>query len=41
MESLRGKNPTESHGALSELCGDFIVDRRTFFAGLIVFVVVV
>ena len=27
MEILRGKNPTEIHSALSEVCDEFIVDR--------------
>ena len=26
---LRGKNPTEIHGALSKVCGEFTVDRCT------------
>ena len=26
-ETLRGKNPTEIHGALSELCREFTVDH--------------
>ena len=26
IETLRGKNPTEIHGALSEGCGEFTVD---------------
>ena len=29
IETLRGKNPTEIHGALSEVCGEFTVDRST------------
>ena len=29
VETSRGKNPTEIHGALSEVCGDFTVDRIT------------
>ena len=29
IETLRGKNPTEMHGALSEVCGEFTVDRST------------
>ena len=29
IENLRGKNPSEIHGALSEVCGVFTVDRRT------------
>ena len=28
-ETLCGKNPTEIHGALSEDCGEFTVDRST------------
>ena len=27
IETLRGKNPTEIHGALSDVYGEFIVDR--------------
>ena len=29
IETLRGKNPTEIHGALSEVRGEFTVDRST------------
>ena len=29
IETLRTKNPTEIHGASSEICGDFTVDRTT------------
>ena len=29
IETLRGKNPKEIHGALSEVCGNFTVDRGT------------
>ena len=29
IETLRGKNPTEIHDALSEVCGEFAVDVRT------------
>ena len=29
IETLCGKNPTEIHGALSEVCGEFTVDRST------------
>ena len=29
IETLGGKNPTEIHGALSEICGEFTVDRST------------
>ena len=29
IETLRGKNPTEIHGALSEVCGEFTVDCNT------------
>ena len=29
IETLRGKNPTEIHGALNEVCGEFTVDRNT------------
>ena len=28
IETLRNKNPTEIHGALSEVCGEFTVDHR-------------
>ena len=41
-QSLRGKNPTEILGALSEVCGEFTVDHSTvFLVRLIVFMVVV
>ena len=29
IETLRGKNPREIHGAMSEVCGEFTVDHRT------------
>ena len=29
IETLRGKNPTEIHSALSEVCGEFTVDHST------------
>ena len=29
IETLRGKNPTEIQGALSEVCGELTVDRST------------
>ena len=29
IETLCGKNPTEIHGALSEVCGEFTVGRST------------
>ena len=29
IKNLRGKNPTEIHSALSEVCGDFTVDCST------------
>ena len=29
IERLRGKTPTETHGALSEFCGEFTVDHKT------------
>ena len=29
IETLRGKNPTEIHGALSEVCVEFTVNRST------------
>ena len=29
-ESFRSKNRTEIHGAMSEVCGEFSVDRSTF-----------
>ena len=41
IETLCYKNPTEIHGALSEVCANFAVDRSTVSLGLIVFVVVV
>ena len=31
IETLSGKNSTEIHGALSEVCGEFTVDRSTVF----------
>ena len=31
VENLRGKNPTEIHGALSEFCGEFTLDRSSIF----------
>ena len=30
IETLRGKNPTEIHSALSEVCGKFTVDRSNY-----------
>ena len=27
IETLHGKNPTEIHGALSEVCGEFTVEH--------------
>ena len=27
IETLRGKKPTEIHGVLSEVCGEFTVNR--------------
>ena len=39
IEILRGKNPTEIHSALSEVCGEFTVNRSTVSCGLIIFVV--
>ena len=30
IDTLRGKNPTEIHGSLGEVCGEFTVDRSTF-----------
>ena len=41
IETLRGKNPIEIHGALSEVCGEFTVGHSRFLVGIIVFVVVV
>ena len=38
IKTLRGKNPTEIHSALSEVCGEFTVDHST--VSLIVFMVV-
>ena len=29
IETLHGKNPTEIHGALSDVCGEFTVDHTT------------
>ena len=29
IKTLRVKNPTEIHGALSEVCSEFTVDRST------------
>ena len=29
INTLRGKNPTESHGALNKVCGKFTVDCST------------
>ena len=37
IETLRGKNPTEILGVLSEVCGELIVDIVRFLDGLIVF----
>ena len=31
IETLGGKNPTEMHSALSEVCGEFTVDRSMVF----------
>ena len=31
IETLRGKNPTEIHGALSEVCGKLSADRGTIY----------
>ena len=36
--TLQGKNPTEIHGALTEVCRDFTEDLVQFLVGLIVFV---
>ena len=41
IETSCGKSPTETHGALSEVCDEFTVDRIRFLVGLIIFVVVV
>ena len=41
METLRGKNYTEIHSALSEVCGEFTLDRSTVSRWVNVFVVVV
>jgi len=38
IEALRGKNPTEIHIALLEVCGEQTVDLVQFAAGLLVFV---
>ena len=32
-ETLRGKNPTKSHGTLNEVCGEFTVHCRMFSRG--------
>ena len=29
IETLRNKNPTEIHGAVNDVCGEFTVDRST------------
>jgi hypothetical protein len=29
IETLQGKNPTEIHNAVHEVCGDSVVDRST------------
>ena len=31
IDTLRGKNPTEIHGALGEVCGVFTVERITIY----------
>ena len=31
IKTLRGKNPTEIRGVLSEVCGELTVDRRTVY----------
>ena len=31
IEALRGKNPTEIHGALNEVCGEFTLDHSTVY----------
>ena len=41
IETLRSKNPTEIHDALSEVIGEFTVDHIQFLVGLNAFVVVV
>ena len=41
IESLRGKNSSEIHGSLSEICGEFTVDRITVSRWVNFFVVVV
>ena len=33
IETLRDKNPTEIHGALSTDCGEFTVDYSSFLLG--------
>ena len=38
IETLRGKNPTEIHSALREVCGEQTVDCSTVFVGLLIFV---
>ena len=37
IETLHGKNPTEIHGALNEVYGEFTVDLVRFLIGIIVF----
>ena len=41
IETLHGKNPTEIHSALNEVCGDITWTVVQFLVGLIVFMVVV
>jgi hypothetical protein len=36
-ETLRGKNPTQIHSALREVCGEQTVDRSIVPVGLLVF----
>ena len=40
IETIRGKNPTKIHGALSGVCGEFTWIVVRFLVRLIVFVVV-
>ena len=41
IDTLSDKNPKEIHGALSEVCGEFTVDRSMVSRWANVFVVVV
>ena len=41
IETLQGKNTIEIHGALSEVYGEFTVDRSMIYCWIVVFVAVV